>query len=90
MRRAIAALLWTTAVVTFGLGALAALMFYQFYLKWYGLFENGRYFDPTDSVVHTDTAFVLGPITALFWAACVAAILLVRRLRSTQRVGKKL
>ena len=40
---------------------LASLsMFYEFYLRWYGRFENGRYFDPVESVVyHADRRSLL-------------------------------
>ena len=50
---------------------LASLsMFYEFYLRWYGRFENGRYFDPVESVVYHGTGLVWGALALVFGALC--------------------
>ncbi len=60
---------------------LASLsMFYEFYLRWYGRFENGRYFDPVESVVYHDgRGLVWGALALVFGALCAATLLIGRR-----------
>lgn len=48
------------SVITFGASLFFGWMFYQLYLKWVFLFEDGRYFDPVEDVVYHDTNFVSG------------------------------
>lgn len=67
-------LLGVVAVITFAAGLLFWWMFYVFYLKWVNVFENGRYFDPVDSIVHHDTAMVNGVIASVLWLVCGAAV----------------
>ena len=78
-------LLYITAVVTFAVGLLWWWMFYVFYLKWVTVFENGRYFDPVDEVVYTDSGMVHGVIAAILWLICAAAVFAVRKLSGMRR-----
>jgi Sec-independent protein secretion pathway component TatC len=71
------------SIVLFLLGLLCAWMFYATYLKWAYLFENGRYFDPRDSVVHHDSN-VVWVILALAFIFPAAAIWILSRKRTVK------
>lgn len=62
------------SLFTFGLCLLSVWMFYVFYLKWFSLFENGRYFNPVEEVVYDESSIIWGIISlflllvsALLW-----------------------
>lgn len=74
------------AVVTFSGGVLFAWMFYVFYLKWVGSFENGRYFDPDSLIVYHESSSVSGVLAAILFTACAAAVLLTRTIAIPRRI----
>jgi hypothetical protein len=75
-------LLWAVAGVTFAVGLLWWWMFWVFYLRFVTVFENGRYFDPVEEVVYTDSGMVHGIIAALLWAISAAAVLVLQGIKS--------
>jgi hypothetical protein len=75
------------SLFTFGLCLLSGWLFYEFYLKWLSLFENGRYFDPQEGVVYDESSSILGIlslslllVSALLWA-------LATRIKRQERGG---
>jgi len=70
-----------TLATILGFACLASLwMFYEFYLRWFGRFENGRYFDPVESVVYDEgSGLFFGALALVFGALCAATFLVGRR-----------
>jgi hypothetical protein len=77
LRITLVAISLTSAIATIAFGVL----FYNFYLRWIGLFEDGRYFDPASGVVYHDTGSVHGILMLLSLTVSVAAALCSRKLR---------
>ena len=63
-------------------GGFFGFLFYKSYLKWITLFENGRYFDPVDGVVHHESAFVWGAIALIFLLTSASIWLISGRVRT--------
>jgi hypothetical protein len=53
-------LLKLISLMAIGFCLLSIWLFYEFYVKWLSVFEDGRYFDPATGVVFHDTSFVWG------------------------------
>ena len=83
VRLAIAALK-IISLLTFGGSLFFGWLFYNFYLKWVFVFENGRYFDPVEEVVYEDTSSVLGIISLFLILISVVLWLLARKLKANQ------
>ena len=61
-------------------------VFYQLYLKWLFLFENGRYFDPVEEVVYEEDSLVLGIISLVLLVLSVGLWLLALKIRSKRNM----
>jgi hypothetical protein len=57
-------------------------LFYQLYLKWFFLFENGRYFDPQEEVVYEDSSILLGLFSLLPLLVSVVLWIVAAKLKS--------
>jgi hypothetical protein len=71
----------------FGLGLLSGWLFYEFYLKWISVFENGRYFDPGSGVVYHDSSFILGLLSLCLLLVSVLLWLLATKIKGQEQVG---
>jgi hypothetical protein len=59
-QKLLSGLLRVFSSVALVVSVLSGWLFYQLYFKWRSLFEEGRYFDPEESVVYHDSSFCLG------------------------------
>ena len=74
------------SLFTFGLCLLSVWMFYVFYLKWYSLFENGRYFDPKEEVVYDESSFIWGIISLFLLLVSALVWVLATKIKRQERV----
>ena len=81
-RTLLRAALKTISVIICGGSLFFGWVFYQLYLKWFFLFENGRYFDPVDDVVYEDDSLIVGIISLFLLLFSVVLWLLASKLRS--------
>ena len=80
--RLLSTALKTISVIILAGSLFFGWLFYQLYLKWVFLFENGRYFDPVDDVVYEDESLILGVISLFLLLFSVVIWLLASKLRS--------
>jgi hypothetical protein len=64
---------------------LTGWLFYEFYLKWFSVFENGRYFDPEMEVVYHDTSFIWGVISSFLLLVSIVLWLLATKIKGRSR-----
>lgn len=72
----------TVSVPIFGGSLFFGWLFYLFYLKWFFLFENGRYFDPVEEVVYEEDSLILGIISLFLLVISVALWLIASKLKA--------
>lgn len=75
------------SVFTFGLCLLSGWMFYVFYLRWFSLFENGRYFDPVEGVVYHDSSDIWGIISLFLLLVSALLWLLATKIKRQEQGG---
>lgn len=76
---------WVLSIFAAALGLIGAFSFWiyiEFYWKYRDLFQNGRYFDPDESVVYDEQSAVWGAIAAMFILGSIALLLLAWRPRT--------
>ncbi len=74
------------SLFTFGLCLLFGWLFYALYLKWFSLFENGRYFDPGSGVVYRDTGSVTGVLSLSLLLISIVLWLVASKIKGARRV----
>jgi hypothetical protein len=62
-------------------------MFYVFYLKWFSLFENGRYFDPVEEVVYDESSFIWGIISLFLLLVSALLWVLATKIKRQEQGG---
>jgi hypothetical protein len=72
------------ALAAFVLFLLFGWLFYEFYLKWIYLFEDGRYFDPRTETVHHDSSFIWGILSLASLLISIVFRLAARKMRRRQ------
>jgi hypothetical protein len=75
----------TISIFIFGLCLVFGWMFYEFYLKWITVFEDGRYFDPHEGVVYHDTSSILGIISLALLLISVVIWLLASKIKGEKK-----
>jgi hypothetical protein len=73
------------SLFTFGLCLLSVWMFYEFYLKWLPMFENGRYFDPREEVVYHDTSSIWGILSLSLLLISIVLWLVASKIKDERR-----
>lgn len=81
----LSALLKIISLFMFGLCLLFGWLFYEFYLKWLSVFENGRYFDPETGVVYHDSNSILGVLSLSLLLISIALWLLATKTKGLER-----
>ena len=75
------------SLFTLGLCLLSVWMFYVFYLKWFSLFENGRYFDPVEEIVYDESSFIWGIISLFLLLVSVLLWVLATKIKRREQGG---
>ncbi|MBD0372400.1 MAG: hypothetical protein ICV60_16270 [Pyrinomonadaceae bacterium] len=73
------------SLLTFGLCLLSGWLFYEFYLKWLPVFEDGRYFDSETGVVYHDTGSVWGILSLSLLLISIVLWLLASKIKGARR-----
>ena len=73
------------SLLAFALCLVCGWLFYEFYLKWVSVFEDGRYFDPEEGVVYEDTSFVWVVLSLVALLISIALWLIAGKIKGRER-----
>jgi hypothetical protein len=85
--RALRGVLKIISLFTFGVCLFFGWLFYELYLKWLPVFEDGRYFDPVEEVVYHDTNFISGILSLSLLLISIILWLVASKIKDERRVS---